>query len=151
MLQVSNFVEFAIQIKLYSSYFTQSGTIPFKGLEVRNGLMGIHGWLKHYSWGHFGLYRLYRSHLHTKLFLKEKIFSICLLFEKCIKNKVLENIQIQNLRNMWTIENIFEVMTAMDAFLIGFSSVLTVTLKMNVGIGVSSKNPKVPSKCMFNL
>ena len=49
MLQVSNFVEFAIQIKLYSSYFTQSGTIPFKGLEVRNGLMGIHGWLKHYS------------------------------------------------------------------------------------------------------
>ena len=41
----------------------------------------------------------------TKLFLKEKIFSICLLFEKCIKNKVLENIQIQNLRNMWTIHN----------------------------------------------
>ena len=37
-------------------------------------------------------------------------------------------------------------MTAMDAFLIGFSSVLTVSLKMNIGIGVSSKNPKVPSK-----
>ena len=36
-------------------------------------------------------------------------------------------------------------MTAMDAFLIGFSSVLTVSLKMNIGIGVSSKNPKVPS------
>ena len=56
----------------------------------------------------------------TKLFLKEKIFSICLLFEKCIKNKVLKNTQIQNLRNMWTIENVFEAMTAMAAFLKAF-------------------------------
>ena len=90
----------------------------------------------------------------TKLFLKEKIFSICLLFEKCIKNKVLENIQIQNLRNMWTIHN-RKYFWSNDSngciFKIGFSCVLTVTLKMNVGNNVSSKNPKEPSKCMFNL